>query len=108
MGPSLDLVMRRTRFAGEDLAKAALKQPKQLKPRKVKNIERSPLGDAMGRLHMEKQEIGKIQTRKIKGLKKRKGEDDAGAAGAASPADGGRKKPRHRRGGAGADDDDDF
>ncbi len=105
MGPSLDLVLRRTRFASEDLAKAAVKQPKQLKPKKVKNIEHTPLGDAMGRIHMEKQDIAKIQTRKIKGLKKRKSED---ASGEVVPAgDNGRKKPRHRRGNA-ADDGDDL
>ncbi len=99
MGPSLDFVLRRTRFASDDLAKTALKQPKELKPKKVKNIEHTPLGDAMGRVHMEKQDISKIQIRKIKGLKKRKDVEPA------EPVDGGRKKPRHR---SGKHDDDDL
>uniref|UniRef100_U3K8F1 Ribosome production factor 2 homolog n=1 Tax=Ficedula albicollis TaxID=59894 RepID=U3K8F1_FICAL len=38
MGPSLDLVMRRTHLASDDLYKLSLKQPKGLKPKKKKNI----------------------------------------------------------------------
>jgi len=70
IGPSLDLVMRRTKLATSDLFKTALRQPKQLKPNKVKNIKRDAFGSKMGRIHMQKQDLGKLQTRKLKGLKK--------------------------------------
>ncbi len=92
IGPSLDLVMRRTRFASADLAKSAVKTPKQLKTKKVKNITHNDVGETLGRLHMEKLELGTLQTRKIKGLKKRPAPAELRADG--SKNDGGRKKPR--------------
>lgn len=92
MGPSLDFTVRRTRYASDDLAKLAGKTPKQLKPKKEKNMTQTPLGETLGRLHLEKQEIATIQTRKIKGLKKRKEAPVLLADG--SKNDGGRKKPR--------------
>uniref|UniRef100_A0A8C6EDQ3 Ribosome production factor 2 homolog n=1 Tax=Microcebus murinus TaxID=30608 RepID=A0A8C6EDQ3_MICMU len=62
MGPSLDLVMRRTHLASEDLYKLAMKMPKALKPKKKKNISHDTFGTTYGRTHMQK---------KMKGLKKR-------------------------------------
>lgn len=38
MGPSLDLVMRRTHLASDDLYKLSLKQPKALKVCTMENI----------------------------------------------------------------------
>ncbi|KAI4529144.1 hypothetical protein MG293_020818 [Ovis ammon polii] len=38
MGPSLDLVLRRTHLASDDLYKLSIKMPKALKPKKKKNI----------------------------------------------------------------------
>ncbi|KAF0311502.1 Ribosome production factor 2 [Amphibalanus amphitrite] len=69
IGPSLDLVLRRHRLASDDLFRRALKQPKELKTKKVKNISDGKLGAQMGRIHMEKQDLRKINTRKLKGLK---------------------------------------
>jgi ribosome production factor 2 len=40
-------------------------------PAKVKNVSTTPMGDRLGRIHLGKQDIDSIQTRKIKGLKKR-------------------------------------
>ncbi|XP_069128652.1 ribosome production factor 2 homolog [Argopecten irradians] len=73
MGPSLDLVIRRTKLASDDLFKRSLRQPKTAKPRKTKNISRNAFGSKLGRIHMDKQDLGKLQTRKMKGLKKPKG-----------------------------------
>lgn len=70
IGPSLTLSLRRNKFASEDLMKRACRQPKQLKPKKVKNINRDVFGTKLGRVHMTKQDLGKLQTRKMKGLKK--------------------------------------
>uniref|UniRef100_A0A8C8SHY2 Ribosome production factor 2 homolog n=1 Tax=Pelusios castaneus TaxID=367368 RepID=A0A8C8SHY2_9SAUR len=75
MGPSLDLVMRRTHLASEDLYKLSLKQPKALKTKKKKNISHDIFGTSYGRIHMQKQDLSKLQTRKMKGLKKRPAEN---------------------------------
>ncbi|KAI7821832.1 Brix domain-containing protein 1 [Kickxella alabastrina] len=70
MGPSLDLRVRRVRLPTEDMWKLAVQVPKELKVVKVKNISRDGLGDKYGRVHLGKQEINKIQTRKVRALKK--------------------------------------
>lgn len=70
IGPSADFSIRRTKIASEDLYKQARKQPKQLKVTKKKNITHDELGNTHGRIHLGKQELGKIQTRRVKGLKK--------------------------------------
>ncbi|XP_075872489.1 ribosome production factor 2 homolog [Nelusetta ayraudi] len=72
MGPSLDLVMRRTHLASDDLYKLAHRQPKALKVKKKKNISHDAFGTKFGRVHMQKQDLSKLQTRKMKGLRKRK------------------------------------
>ena len=46
-------------------------------PKKRKNISRDDFGTKLGRIHMQKQDLGKLQTRKLKGLKKRKSEIQA-------------------------------
>ena len=47
-----------------------LKQVKNiLKKKKVKNVSEDGLGDTLGRVHIQPQNIGTIQTRKMKGLK---------------------------------------
>ncbi|XP_078398742.1 ribosome production factor 2 homolog [Cetorhinus maximus] len=76
MGPSFNFVLRRTHLASDDLYKKSLKQPKALKAKKKKNISQDVFGTTYGRIHMEKQDLGKLQTRKMKGLKKRKGEKE--------------------------------
>jgi ribosome production factor 2 len=81
-GPNLDLVVRRSRFAVSTAMGQALRKPKTTEPKRVKNIARDEVfGDKLGRLHVEKQDLGKIQTRKMKGLKagKRKREGDGEA-----------------------------
>lgn len=50
--------------------KQACRKPKELKITKKKNISVDKLGTKQGLIHMGKQEINKIQTRKMKGLKK--------------------------------------
>ncbi|XP_041951340.1 ribosome production factor 2 homolog [Alosa sapidissima] len=76
IGPSFDFVLRRTHLASDDLYKTAHRQPKALKPKKKKNISHDAFGTKFGRLHMQKQDLAKLQTRKMKGLRKRKGEKD--------------------------------
>lgn len=70
IGPSMDWEVRRTKIASEDLYKLAKKQPKQLKPLTKKNISSDGLGNTHGRIHVGRQEISKIQTRKVRALSK--------------------------------------
>ncbi|XP_032877892.1 ribosome production factor 2 homolog [Amblyraja radiata] len=83
MGPSFDFVLKRTHLASDDLYKKSLQQPKSLKAKKKKNLSRDVFGTSYGRIHMEKQDLAKLQTRKMKGLK-RKGAKVAAAAPAAA------------------------
>ncbi|XP_077443861.1 ribosome production factor 2 homolog [Stigmatopora argus] len=74
IGPSFDFVLRRTHIASDDLYKLSHKQPKALKPTKKKNVSHDVFGTKFGQVHMQKQDLSKLQTRKMKGLRKRKGE----------------------------------
>ncbi|XP_065082910.1 ribosome production factor 2 homolog [Ochlerotatus camptorhynchus] len=80
MGPSMDLTVRRTKIASDDLYKTAMKQPAILKVAKRKNVSRDELGNVHGRVHVGKQDINAIQTRKMKGLKKTPEEKKAARA----------------------------
>ncbi|CAI9570391.1 unnamed protein product [Staurois parvus] len=77
MGPSFDFVMRRTHLA-DDLYKLTMKRPKALQGKKKKNISHDTFDTKYGRIHMQKQDLGKLQTRKVKALKKRPAEKIAG------------------------------
>jgi ribosome production factor 2 len=68
MGPRIDFRVGRTKEADEAIMKEALKKPKQLQPKAKKNIETDPIGDKIGRIHMGKQDLSNLQTRKMKGL----------------------------------------
>ena len=76
MGPNLDLALRRHQPADPELLKEAMKRPKMKKTdiekglgKKRKNVEVDEMGDLRGRLHVGKQDLNKLQTRKMKGLK---------------------------------------
>jgi len=91
MGPSLDLVLRRHQPADPELLKQALKQT-QLKKTdvekglgKTKNMEVDNMGDLRGRVHIAKQDLGKLQTRKMQGLKAGADNMDVEDDGLASP-----------------------
>uniref|UniRef100_A0A1B6K4S0 Ribosome production factor 2 homolog n=1 Tax=Homalodisca liturata TaxID=320908 RepID=A0A1B6K4S0_9HEMI len=70
IGPSVDFKLRRTKLASDDLFKLACKKPKSLKVKKVKNVTHDAFGTKLGRIHMTRQDVNKLQTRKMKGLKK--------------------------------------
>ncbi|KAG6813925.1 hypothetical protein H0H92_005774 [Tricholoma furcatifolium] len=76
MGPNLDLSLRRHKAADPELLKHAMKRPKVKKAdiesglgKKKKNLEVDEMGDLRGRVHVAKQDLNKLQTRKMKGLK---------------------------------------
>ena len=70
IGPAIDFSIRRTKIASKDLYKMAHKKPAELKVTKKKNVTRDALGNVNARVHIDKQTVNKLQTRKMKGLKK--------------------------------------
>jgi len=74
IGPSVDLVLRRTKLASLDLFKSSCKKPKEIKAKKVKNISKDPFGSQLGRVHMPKQDLRRLPTRNMKGLRKTEAE----------------------------------
>lgn len=76
VGPSMDLTIRRSKSAKEEIHKKANQQPR-LGPsaKKRKNMIDGQLGDKLGKLHMQKEDFDKIHIAKMKGLKKRKQAD---------------------------------
>lgn len=71
VGPAADLVLRRTKIASDDLYRRAKKRPDAAKPKKKKNISHDAFGTQLGRIHMQKMDLSKLQTRKMKGLKRK-------------------------------------
>lgn len=69
MGPSLDLEVRRIHENTTDLKKQSLRVPRGQKAVKVKNVTHNVFGEKIGRVHMTRQEVDRMQVRKIKALK---------------------------------------
>lgn len=101
MGPRVDFRVGRIREAEDSVMKEALKQPKgtevrsavytfvcrfhlltviPLQPKNKKNIETDLIGDKVGRIHLGKQDLTQLQTRKMKGLKRSRGDKDLDGA----------------------------
>lgn len=70
IGPAINFTIRRTKIASKDLYKAAIRKPAPLKVTKKKNVTRDELGNVRGRVHVGRQDVTRLQTRKMKGLKK--------------------------------------
>jgi ribosome production factor 2 len=84
MGPFIDLSLRRHQPPDAELWKAAMKRPKMKKTevekglgKKRKNMEVDEMGDLRGRVHVMKQDLEKLQNRKMKGLKAVAGEEES-------------------------------
>ena len=99
MGPFLDFEVRRSHLALAEDLKRACRQPKVNKVmcvsalpvscshfslfilvqvKKTKNVSHDVFGTKLGRVHMQRQEFSRLQTRKIKGLKRSKDTDKQG------------------------------
>lgn len=70
MGPRIDFRVGRIREADPEMWKQAMRKPKGQEPKTKKNVETDVIGDKMGRIHMGKQDLSGLQTRKMKGLKR--------------------------------------
>lgn len=98
MGPSMDLVLRRHADPDPELLKQALRRPKLKKQdvekglgRKRKNMEVDEMGDLRGRIHVARQDLSRLQTRKMKGLKAGRemfDDDGDGVSGSGSGSEG--------------------
>ena len=108
MGPALDLSLRRRQEADAEVWKLAMRRPKLRKQdvekglgKRKKNLEVDEMGDLRGRVHVARQDLGKLQTRKMKGLKKGRGEEGDGDSGdeeeqEEAEQDGGGRQKRRR------------
>ena len=95
MGPRIDFKVGRKREADADRWKEALKRAKEtevcrdqlsadwvctdrclLQAKVKKNVETDLMGDKMGRVHLGRQDLSELQTRKMKGLKRARGLDE--------------------------------
>lgn len=109
MGPSIDFRLRRHSPADAEMWKAAMRRPKLKKTdvekglgKKRKNMEVDEMGDLRGRVHVGKQDLANLQTRKMKGLKAGVDEmdvdeGDGDAEGETQEADGNTKRRKKRR-----------
>jgi ribosome production factor 2 len=79
-GPDLDFVLRRTLWADTELASAARVQPRSSTKKRLgpsssirsrnKNQSTNLLGETIGRIHLQKQDVDKIGGRKVKALRR--------------------------------------
>ncbi|OCK80971.1 Brix-domain-containing protein [Lepidopterella palustris CBS 459.81] len=76
MGPRIDFRVGREKQADDAMLKEALKKPKGLEPKTKKNVETDIMGDKVGRIHVGKQDLSGLQTRKMKGLKRSRNDGD--------------------------------
>ncbi|KAI9824264.1 MAG: rRNA-binding ribosome biosynthesis protein rpf2 [Thelocarpon impressellum] len=76
MGPRMDFRLGRVQEADADVMKEALRKAKGSEPKQKKNVETDLVGDKIGRIHLGRQDLGTLQTRKMKGLKRARPEDD--------------------------------
>ncbi|KAL3475408.1 tRNA synthetases class I-domain-containing protein [Aspergillus californicus] len=75
IGPKFDFKVGRTQEAPADVLKDAMKQGKRPNEeiRNKKNVNIDVIGDKVGRVHLNKQDLSDLQLRKMKGLKRRAG-----------------------------------
>lgn len=82
IGPKFNFRIGRFREAEVTVMKEALRRGKRAdEARTKKNIETDLVGDKMGRVHLGRQDLGLLQTRKMKGLKRSAIDDDVGLSG---------------------------
>ncbi|KAK6336373.1 rRNA-binding ribosome biosynthesis protein rpf2 [Orbilia brochopaga] len=78
MGPRMDFRLGRRQEPNSEALKLAMARAKSQEMRSKKNISIDSMGDKVGRIHVGHQDLGQLQTRKMKGLRKRGRDDDDG------------------------------
>ncbi|KAF2225490.1 Brix domain-containing protein-like protein [Elsinoe ampelina] len=76
MGPRVDFRVGRVKEADKEVWKQAMRKPRGTEEKSRKNIETDLVGDKVGRIHMGKQNLATMQTRKMKGLKRGRDVDE--------------------------------
>lgn len=75
MGPRIDFKVGRVREADPEMWKEAMRKPKNAEAKTKKNVEMDVVGDKVGRIHVGRQDLSEMQTRKMKGLKRSRDND---------------------------------
>jgi ribosome production factor 2 len=78
VGPRMNLTMRRIKQGSTEIINEAMKQPKTHRNKQIqaKNISSNAMGDRVGRVHMQRQNLQNVAISKMKALKaKRKAEE---------------------------------
>ncbi|MCJ1323275.1 rRNA-binding ribosome biosynthesis protein rpf2, partial [Xylographa vitiligo] len=70
MGPRIDFRLGRMQEADEAMLKEAQKRGRTSETRSKKNVATDMVGDKMGKIHLGRQDLDELQTRKMKGLKR--------------------------------------
>ncbi len=71
IGPTFDFRVGRSQIADSSVMKDAMKHGRRpSEARTKKNVETDLVGDKLGRVHLGKQDLSTLQTRKMKGLKR--------------------------------------
>ncbi len=81
IGPRIDFQLRRNFEAPPAVRAASLRQPRQLRPKKQKNVSRNILDEKIGRIHLGRQNLDSLVLHKGKGLRKRAADGTAGEDG---------------------------
>lgn len=76
MGPRMDFRVGRMREPDEAMNKEAMRRTKKGEEKTKKNVTVDAMGDKLGRVHMGKVDLSALQTRKMKGLKRSRGDED--------------------------------
>ncbi|ORY60170.1 Brix domain-containing protein [Pseudomassariella vexata] len=76
-GPRMDFRVGRMQEPDEAMWKEALKKPKSGLEKTKKNVTTDTIGDKLGRIHLGRQDLSELQTRKMKGLKRNRDVLDA-------------------------------
>lgn len=61
----------------ESVWKEAVRKPRGGEERPKKNVTTDTMGDKLGRIHLGRQDLSELQTRKMKGLKRSRDVEDA-------------------------------
>ncbi|KAI1804197.1 Brix-domain-containing protein [Daldinia bambusicola] len=76
MGPRMDFRVGRMQEPEEAVLKEAMKTAKVGEEKTKKNVTTDSIGDKIGRIHLGRQDLSELQTRKMKGLKRSRDLDD--------------------------------
>jgi len=80
IGPRMDFFLGRMRDPDGALLKEAMKTPRgersAAEPRTKKNLSIDAMGDKLGRIHLGRQDLGQLQSRKMKALKRGRADDE--------------------------------